>query len=160
MSDGYTYEELHIVEWLKTRKTSPMTGADFKYQGTKMKKNLLVKKLLSAGSDEQKVKALCTCPLTNSLFKVPVLFYGDELTYEKHALENYLRPFVGNSMLKARSPCTGEVCDDLTFVENYTIKGLLETARDKAKKGRAASVEWNDDMWSSLRDLGSPRNNS
>jgi hypothetical protein len=156
--DGHTYEKNYITRWLADHKTSPMTGEVL--LTTKLKTNGLVKKLLedvngktqcgaaaplSECESKLRVMNLLTCPLSKRIFRDPVLFFGDGMTYEKRHLEEFLEAstHVGkllNPFLSVRSPTTGAKVNDVSFVPNYVIKSLLDHARNERVE-RNAEVE-------------------
>lgn len=60
------------------------------------------------------------CPITCERFKDPVLLVGDGYTYERAAIEGWLRR-------SSDSPMTGAALTSTQVVPNYTLRALLET---------------------------------
>lgn len=59
------------------------------------------------------------CPITHLIFLNPVLLHGDGITYEKQALEKWLK-------INKKSPMTGKIIKETTFSVNYSMKHVVE----------------------------------
>lgn len=59
------------------------------------------------------------CPITHLIFLNPVLLHGDGITYEKQALEKWLK-------INKKSPITGTSLEQTTFSVNYSMKNIVD----------------------------------
>ena len=165
LCDGHTYEMNYITRWLADHKTSPMTGNVL--ISTKMKGNVIVKKLLEDGGggdcQRTRVKELLTCPLSKRLFKEPVLFFGDGMTYERAELEKYLDAQTGVGKLltfqSVKSPSTGAKVSDVSFVQNFVVKSLMEIGRGVEVEMALLEEEEEEEVWKEVR-VGEKRERS
>mmetsp|Transcript_5074 Transcript_5074/g.9317 ORF Transcript_5074/g.9317 Transcript_5074/m.9317 type:complete len:644 (+) Transcript_5074:141-2072(+) len=168
LSDGHTYERQFINKWLAKKNTSPMTRQVLKNKDHIL--NKLVQQLLALdegkNGKEELVRKLLSCPLSEKVFKDPVVLRADGVTYERSALEEYL-------LIHDRTPISKKKISSrrgMEFIENRVIRSLIEYAKNQqvaarkysdddegnerpsGKRPRASSYDWGG-MWSALSGL-------
>ena len=68
------------------------------------------------------------CPLTHAVLVDPVLCTGDQQTYERSAITQWLAA-------SDASPVTGQPLASRDVVPNHALRGIIEAAQARASRG-------------------------
>jgi TPR repeat protein len=118
LSDGFTYEHLYVIEWLRNKNISPQTGAVLKNKN--MTPNITLKKIIKDFLDETYSNGYYNIDNFLKVYKMdnPVIL-SDGYSYDHKYAEEWLKD---NDV----SPTTGEKLLNKNIIPNQTLKNIIE----------------------------------